>query len=170
MDVRQDNGRLAIRLNLFEAPFLRRALEVLIENYRVDPSDLDPATAAAWYSTRGCQSAGLSAEDTRDWLASLHEIKSTGLRRLQAWVAQLAKAQPGGATLHLEAEDVDPFMIAINDYRLLQAARHDIGDPEMDLRSDTDLEQLAPARRAALIEIHFLAWLIEEIILSLPGA
>lgn len=170
MDVRRDNGRLAIRLNFFEAPFLRRALEVLIENYRVAPSDLDPATAASWYSTRGCQSAGLSAEDTRDWLASLHEIKGSGVRRLQSCVTQLAQVQPGGVILHLQPEDVDPFMVAINDYRLLLAARHDIGDPEMDLRSDTDLQQLAPARRAALMEIHFLAWLIEEIILALPGA
>ena len=91
-------------------------------------------------------------------------------RMLSDHVAQLAAAHPGGVTLHLEPEDVNPFLVAINDYRLLQAARHDIGEAEMDLRTEDALQAMAPARRAALIEIHFLAWVIEELLHALPGA
>lgn len=167
MDVSRQNGKLAIRLNLFEAPLLRRSLEVLAENYRVPPADLDPATAAVWYSSRGCRTAGLSAEETRDWLASLHEFKNAHLRRLEDWIAQLAGVKPAGVTLLLELEAVDAFLVIVNDYRLLLAARHDIGEAEMDLLTDKAIESLAPARQAALMEIHYLAWLIEEVLRAL---
>ncbi len=53
-------------------------------------------------------------------------------------------------------------MAAINDYRLSAAARHEIGQAEMDAHSPWQLAKLPPNRQKAVLEIHFLAWIIEE--------
>ena len=167
MNVRRDKEALLLQLHPLEAVLLHRILSVIMENYRVGPADLDPLTAEAWYSARGCETAGLSAEETREWLAALHQHKSEQLRRLEDWAGVLARPQPTGLTLRVPLRDADAFLTAVNDYRLLNAARHHIGEAEMNLRTDRAVENLPPARRAALMEIHFLAWLIEETLAAL---
>lgn len=166
MNVRREKEALLIEVHALEAALLHRILRALMENYRVGPAELDTPAAEVWYSTRGCETSGLSAEETRDWLAALHHQKGERLRRLDDWAAALAKPRPG-QVLRVELRDADAFLAAINDYRLLNAARHHIGDAEMDLRTDRAVEGLPPARRAALMEIHFLAWLIEETLAAL---
>ncbi len=167
MNVRRDKEALLLQLHPLEAVLLHRILSVILENYRVGPADLDPQTAEAWYSARGCETAGLSADETRDWLAALHQHKTECLPRIDDWAAALARPKASGQTLRVALHDADAFLTAINDYRLLPAARHHIGEAEMNLRTDRAVENLPPARRAALMEIHFLAWLIEETLTAL---
>lgn len=169
MEVQREQGRLAIQLNRFEAPLLHRCLTRLAEHYAIPPAELDEAGAGAWYSTRGCRTAGASPEDTRAWVDSLHELKRTQLGPLSGWTAQLAAPSPQGATLRLSEQALDPFLRALNDYRLLQAARHHVGEEEMEIRLDQDAGQRSPALRVALLEIHFLAWLIEELLRAMDG-
>lgn len=169
MDVMREQGQLAIRLNRFEAPLLRRCLTRLAEHYSLPPAELDDAGAEAWYSTRGCRTAGASPEDTRAWVESLHELKRANLGPLADWTAQLAEAGPKGATLRLPDASLDAFLSAINDYRLLQAACHHVGEAEMELSLDEEADRLAPTLRVALLEIHFLAWLIEELLRAMEG-
>ena len=159
MEVQREQGRLAVELNRFEAPLLRRCLTRLAEHYTLPPAELDDAGAEAWYSTRSC-----SPEETRAWVESLHELKRAQLTPIHEWITQLAQASPQGATLYLPEGSLDSFLSAINDYRLLQAARHHVGEAEMELHLDRDADELTPALRVALLEIHFLAWLIEELL------
>jgi hypothetical protein len=65
-------------------------------------------------------------------------------------------------------EETDAFLTTLNDYRLMMAARHDLGQDEMDLRAPEEWSSLLPARQSALFEIHFLAWMLEEILHALP--
>jgi hypothetical protein len=165
----RDKKRLIFSLNLIEGTLLRRVFEQLRAQYRLKPDDIDPKTAAAWYSTRGCQSAGMSTEDTRLWIEHLHEFKAARLEKLEAWTRQLvAPRQPGALRLTIPLEDADAFMAALNDHRLRLAACHEIGQKEMDAHSPQTLDRLPIHQQEALLEIHVLAWLIEETLHSLP--
>ncbi|MFM1768438.1 MAG: hypothetical protein RJA22_967 [Verrucomicrobiota bacterium] len=169
MDLRREPGGLAIQLNPVEVSLLRHALEGLAGHYHIPPAELDEAAAEAWYSTRGCPSAGSSPEDTALWVASLHEIRRAQIGPLEKWLAPLEAAGGRGATLRLAAESLEDFVRAINDYRLLQAARADVGEAEMALDLD-EAGHLPAAQRAALLEIHFLGWVMEEILRRMePG-
>jgi hypothetical protein len=67
-------------------------------------------------------------------------------------------------------------MTAINDYRLMTAARHHIGEAEMSIELMQSLARLSPERQRALAEISLLAWVIEATLQALsdspaaPGA
>ena len=106
----------------------------------------------------------MSAEETAEWLAALHECKGATLGRLEQWADQLSTGTAHGHRLRVECADAPAFMTAINDYRLLAAARHDIGQAEMDADGSDPARSLSPERQRALIEIDFLAWLIEMIL------
>jgi hypothetical protein len=178
MRLKRENESLVFTLNLPERLLLAHALRVLAEKYRLKPDELDAQTAAAWYSRRGCVTAGMSDEETKEWLEHLHAFKkSTCLQRLEEWTAQLDSVDSGSvngnsnsipltdsssATLRIPADHAAAFVTAINDYRLAAAARHDIGQGEMDAHSPWQLARLAPLQQKAVMEIHFLAWMIEE--------
>jgi hypothetical protein len=176
MRLQRENESLVFSLSPAERWLLAHVLRELIEKYRLKPDELDAATMAVWYSSRGCASAGMSAEETKEWLEHLHAFKKgASLQRLDEWSAQLGEREPGNAesgkpgseaseqsTLRIPTEQAPAFVTAINDYRLAAAARHDIGQPEMDAHSPWQLARLPPPRQQAVLEIHFLAWMIEE--------
>ena len=167
MNARRHEGKLLLHLNAIEAHLLHRILRVILENYKATPADLDAPTADVWYSTRGCRSAKMSADETRDWLAALHQVKRAHLRHLEDWAAVLAQPKPSGHRLSLELHHADVLLMALNDYRLMTAARHHVGEAEMDLRTEREVMGLPPGCRAALMEIHLLAWVIEEVLAAL---
>ena len=167
MNARRHEGKLLLHLNVIEAHLLHRVLRVILENYNAPPADLDAATADVWYSTRGCRTAKMSADETRDWLAALHQFKSALRRRLEDWTAALAQPKPSGHHLSLELGDADALLMALNDYRLMTAARHHVGQAEMDLRTEREVLELPPDRLAALMEIDLLAWLMEEVLAAM---
>ena len=182
MRLLRENESLVFTLSLPERLLLAHVLLELAGKYRLNPDELDDRTAAAWYSRNGCATAGMSDEDTKEWLEHLHAFrKSTCLQRLEEWAAQLGErgtgpgetgsgergagknsALPEQSTLRIPTEHAAAFVTAINDYRLAAAARHDIGQAEMDAHSPWQLARLPPLRQKAVLEIHFLAWIIEE--------
>lgn len=176
MRLQRENESLVFILSLPERLLLAHVLRELAGKYRLKPDELDARTAAAWYSRRGCATAGMTDEETKEWLEHLHAFKkSTLLQRLEEWAAQLGErgtgnvergatdsALPDPSTLRIPIDHAASFMTAINDYRLAGAARHDIGQAEMDAHSPWQLARLPPPRQQAVLEIHFLAWIIEE--------
>lgn len=183
MRLKRENESLVFTLSLPEHLLLAHTLRELIGKYQLKPQELDAPTATAWYSRRGCAAAGMSDEETKEWLEHLHAFKkSTCLQRLEEWAAQLSAQGSGGegekgrkgagkitpaplpeqSTLRIPTDHAAGFVTAINDYRLAAAARHDIGQAEMDAHSPWQLAKLPPLRRKAVLEIHFLAWIIEE--------
>jgi hypothetical protein len=178
MRLQRENESLVFSLSPAERWLLARVLRELIEKYRLKPDELDAATMAVWYSSRGCATAGMSAEETKEWLEHLHAFKKgASLQRLEEWSAQLDAGSVNGNdqstslcpipltdphSLRLSTEHAPAFVTALNDYRLAAAARHDIGQAEMDAHSPWQLARLPPSRQQAVLEIHFLAWMIEE--------
>ena len=184
MRLKRENESLVFTLSLPERLLLAHVLLELAGKYRLKPDELDDRTAAAWYSRRGCATAGMTAEDTKEWLEHLHALKNS-TPRLEEWAAQLSaeppecggpedsalpvprSAHPKQSTLRIPIEHAAAFVTAINDYRLAAAARHDIGQAEMDAHSPWQLAKLPPPRQQAVLEIHFLAWIIEETLRAL---
>jgi hypothetical protein len=160
----REHDQLILRFNFLEAQLLRRALDSLAANYRVRPEDCDPASAAAWYGAHACQSARWSAEQRREWLEALHGFKSLLRQRVEAWSRQLGADVTTRAELRCPAEEAPSLLNALNDHRLWLAARHHIGQAEMDVHTPEDLIRLNPACQQALIEVHFLAGVMEEIL------
>jgi len=188
--LKREKDSLVFSLTSPERFLLTRALRELIEQYRLKPDELDAPTASAWYSTRGCATAGLSAEETKEWLENLHAFKGATLQRLEEWVAQLSarrsaqnaergaadsalpvphSALPDKSTLRIKTDDAPAFVTAINDYRLATAARHNIGQPEMDAHMPWQLIKLPDNQQQAVLEIHVLAWIMEETLRLLEG-
>jgi hypothetical protein len=167
MRVQRQKEGVVLGLNLFESRVLLRALRVLIEGYRLKPDDVDAKTASTWYSTRGCASAGMSREEMRDWLAHLHTIRGARLAHLERWADLLSVTSLEQYELPIAPGDEDVFLSALNDYRLMLAARHDIGEAEMERHRLEDMEQLPAEQRTALFEIHFHAVVLEEVLWEL---
>jgi hypothetical protein len=148
---------------------LLRALRGLIEGYRLKPDDVDPKTASAWYSTRGCASPACLVRSARLGCPPAHTLRGA------PWL--ISNAGPGCSSassleeyeLSIEPGQEDVFLTSLNDYRLMLAARHDIGEAEMDRHRLEDLEPLPAAQRTALFEIHFHAVILEEVLWELQG-
>lgn len=153
-----------LTFNFLEDSILRRALAEITELYQIKPDELDPKIADCWYSTRGCKSAKMSGQETQDWLANLHDYKSANLKHLVRWNEALSHRQSGQYELVLPLEEATCFVTVMNDHRLLLAARHDIGQKEMDVREMDEIVELKAAQQAALYSIHFFAGIIEELI------
>ena len=165
MHATRRDDRIVLKFGPFETQTLGRALDSMLRNYQADPAQLDPRIAAVWYSTRGCRTAGMSEEETREWRQALHGFKSANLKLIKAWARQLAAGGKGTyRQLSLTRQEAEALLSVLNDHRLLLAAQHEIGQAEMDLHSLEALRELKPDRQFALCEIHLLAWIIEEIL------
>jgi hypothetical protein len=171
MQASRTDNNLILELGLLEKQVLLHIFTSVISNYRLKPEEMHPKVAAAWYSTRGCKSAGMTAEETGEWIESLREYKSANLALLEKWVAAMSEKPADPFILKLPVEQAHVLLSIINDHRLLAAAESEIGDEEMELHSLNEFEELPADKQAALYEIHFLAWLMEEILrLAAPEA
>ena len=164
MKADRDKDHVRLTFNLLEARVLRHIFESLIANYSLPPDQLDAKAASVWYSTRGCQTAGMTAEETRDWLEQLHGFRSAHLALLQEGARQLGRRTGDHVELRVSLPDAATLVGVLNDHRLLVAARNDIGQREMDLSARSAAKELAAAQQTALFEIHLLAWMIEELL------
>jgi hypothetical protein len=164
MRITRQKDRLTLTLNFLECTVLRRAFAEIATNYKLKPDEVDPKIAAHWYSTRGCKSAKMSAEETADWLANLHHFKGANLHRIESWQQALTTRKTGQYQMELGVDEGHTLITVLNDHRLLTAGRYNIGQEEMDTRSATDYDELKPIQQAALYSIHFLACVIEEVL------
>ena len=169
MNLAIKGSELVFTFNLIEGRILLRVLRAITRNYALAPDELDERGRAAWYSTRGCEDAGLSAGEIREWQQALHEFKSARLQQAENWYRQLSRTAQGTSRLSVSLDDAPALLAALNDHRLLVAARQDIGETEMDTHDLDGAEKLGHHKQTALLEIHFLAWIIEEILRHLPG-
>ncbi|MCX6935024.1 MAG: hypothetical protein NTZ01_02345 [Verrucomicrobia bacterium] len=143
-----------------EAALLRQALESTMEAYRTDPGELDPMIGNAWYGRAGLREAGIRGEDALSWIEGLHEARLGRGDAMQNWLKNLPPAGQAGRWV-LPKDEVECFLATCNDHRLRRAAEFDLGEGDLEVRA---MEKSKGDRRIALVEIHFLAWLIELIL------
>src|SRR5262245_16069965 len=124
-------GRLILTVEERERRPFQRVLEAIIRNYKTPPETLPAAVSQVWYSTAGCRSARMSEDQTAEWIDELHTIRKSRLRLLQRCVRELESADKGSSELRMSIDQGVALMTALNDHRLFLAARHNIGEAEM---------------------------------------
>jgi len=164
MHLEREHDRIRLSVNPLEAQIVEQVFRFLIKHYQLEPSQLDARAAAVWYSTRGCKTSGMSEEETADWLDSLHTLKTAQISRLEEWAAKLAARESPPIQLEFSFSEASSLITILNDYRLFLAARHDIGQREMDLHSVRALQELAPAQQGAICQIDFVGWLMDDLL------
>jgi hypothetical protein len=164
MHATRRNDQIVLTFGSFETQTLERAFGSMLRHYRAAPEQLDPRIAGVWYSTRGCRTAGMSEEETREWRQALRGFKSANLKLIESWARQLLAGKGNSRQLRLTRQESDALLSVVNDHRLLLAAQHEIGQAEMDVHSLEALRELKPGQQFALCEIHLLAWIMEEIL------
>lgn len=164
MHVEREHDRIRIRANALEAQILEQLLRFVLKHYKLKPSELDARSAEAWYSTRGCKSSGMTEEETAEWIENLHSLKTAQLSRLEEWAGKLAARQSAAVSLELTFAEAASLMVVLNDYRLLLAARHGIGEREMGMHLARALHELPPVQQSAVCQIDFVGLLVEELL------
>ena len=76
---------------------------------------------------------------------------------LGRWLKSLPKAGHAGAW-NIAEEDVETLVASLNDHRLRRAGEFDLGEGDLEVKA---MEKSRGDKRVALVEIHFLAWMIE---------
>jgi hypothetical protein len=143
-----------------EAALLRQVLESTGEAYRALPGELDPMVGNVWYGREGLREAGIRGEDALHWIQDLHEVRLGREKSMQRWLKALPPfGQPGKWVL--SKEDEESFLATVNDHRLRRAAEFDLGESDLDVPA---MEKAKGDKRVAIVEIHFLAWMIELIL------
>ena len=161
MRVKRDNDVLVIVWNLMEARFFDQLLERITASYRAEPGTLHSSAEEVLYSTKGC-AAETTPEEAVEWAEQLRGFKSARLSLIDDWSSQLKSGGPLRVHLEVKIDHAPEFIGAINDYRLMAAAEHAIGEDEMSFRDPSEMASLPDERQGALLEIHFLAWIMEE--------
>ena len=164
MRVQKEQGGFQLSLNLFEGRLLRQCLLAIRKNYSIPPDQADSRLLATWYSSRGHENTGLSAEEVLEWRQNLHQVRTDNLKLVERWQEQLEGGAQGRYQLSLALEEAPAFLSVINDHRLLIAAQQTIGEDEMGLQSLRQISKLTADKQAALYEIHLLAYLMEELL------
>ena len=140
-----------------ESALLRQVLEGLSEAYQTAPGELDPMVANLWYGRVGLKEAGICGEEAIHWIEGLHEVRLGRQAALQRWLKGLPKAGHAGSW-NVPDEEVETLVAALNDHRLRRAGEFDFGEGDLEVRA---MEKARGDKRVALVEIHFLAWMIE---------
>jgi hypothetical protein len=169
MKAARQNDRIILRFAPMEARMLSRVFSAIVRQYEMKPEEVDPRVADVWYSKRGCASAGMDEEQTREWVQTLHSLKSANAALLGRWKRNLAPRVDHVPQLELTDDDSHTLVTVLNDHRLMCAARFNVGEHEMNLRSLAELQTFKPRHRMALIDIMFLAAIIETVLALLPG-
>lgn len=169
MRVKRDSEVIVITFNVLEGRFFNQILERIAAVYRAKPGTLGGAIEEVLYSTKGC-AAETTPEEAGEWAEQLRGIKSSRLTLIDDWSGQLKSG--GALRVHLKVKigDAPAFIGAINDHRLISSAEHDIGEDEMSLRDPSEMASLPDERQGALLEIHFLAWIMEEVLRALESS
>ncbi|MBI4024875.1 MAG: hypothetical protein HY360_07815 [Verrucomicrobia bacterium] len=160
MQIHSSQEQLHILLEKTEADFLARVFRTLDMEYRIPPAEMDSKIERVWYSDEGHQSAGSSVEDREEWRRMLHEFRGENTKKIKSWLSTLQQAK-NSIAWNFPLADAETLLAVVNDYRLALASKCDVAETEME--HDLDLIQ-DPVKRTALMEIHFLAWMMELIL------
>ena len=113
--------------------------------------------ANLWYGRAGLKEAGIRGEEAVHWIEGLHEVRLGRQKLLEKWLKALPKLGHSGVW-NISEEDVETLVAALNDHRLRRSAEFDLGEGDLEVRA---MEKAKGDKRVALVEIHFLAWMIE---------
>jgi len=155
---------LTLNLGFLHSQILLASLRTVSRNYQIQPDDLDAETAAVWYSSRGCETARMTPEETADWRSNLHSIKRANLELIQRWIRTLSRKKEGVCRFRIRLDEAPSFLTVLNDHRLLLAARHQIGQEEMDHRLVDQFNHLTSAQQTALLEMELMGLVMEEVL------
>ncbi|MDB6031658.1 MAG: hypothetical protein JWM16_1996 [Verrucomicrobiales bacterium] len=165
MHARREQSFILLGFSFFESQVLGQILAFIIDQYRKKPSELDPETAGSWYSVRGCETSGMSKEETREWLSQMHDHRSSRIEAVEGFIKGLQSENSGEPVeLRLTPEEAVELAAVLNDHRLLASARNEIGQNEMDVHTMAEFSALPAPQQTALTEIHFLAYIIESLL------
>ena len=143
-----------------ESALLRQVFEGLSEAYQTAPGELDPMVANLWYGRAGLKEAGIRGEEAIHWIEGLHEVRLGRQVAVQRWLKSMPKAGHGGVW-NVPENDIETLVASLNDHRLRRAGEFDLGEGDLEVRS---MEKARGDKRVALVEIHFLAWMIEMLL------
>ena len=160
MQVIRRQEELDIVLFQPEAYLMKRSLDEIYDNYRVPPEELPESIQKLWYS----HSCELEPEDQAIWLEHLSEFRGENSQLIKRISAELEEIDTWPVILTVSLQEADCLLTVINDQRLYLAAVHDVGEKEMS--DDWDAVFQLPEKHA-VVNIHFLAWLIELLIMRL---
>ncbi|MEM9400303.1 MAG: DUF2017 family protein [Verrucomicrobiota bacterium] len=144
-----------------EASIVQDILKRILHNYQIPPQEHHDSVQAVWYPN--------AIEESYDYddgyaLKSLHsdlqEYRSQNADLVKKWISCFDRKDEPVLWL-VKEEDIDSLLTVINDHRLYLAADNKLTEEEL----EQHLEEIEdPKLRSNLIEIHFLAWLIELIL------
>ncbi|MEM1158027.1 MAG: hypothetical protein AAF649_09850 [Verrucomicrobiota bacterium] len=139
---------------------MRKSLTEIYKNYQIAAEDLPEAVRKLWYSN----SCELDAEDQAIWLDHLSEFRGENSQLIERLCDDLNGIESWPVILTVSLPEADRLLTVMNDQRLYLAAIHNLG--ELEINEDWDRVFLSPEKHP-LVNIHFLAWLIELIIIRL---
>ena len=113
-----------------------------------------------WYRQAGLREAGIRGEDALHWVEGLHEVRLEREKFGRRWMKTLPPVGQAGRWF-LPKDEVEAFVATLNDHRLRRAAEFDLEEGDLEVRA---MEKAKGDKRVALVEIHFLAWMIELIL------
>jgi len=142
---------------------LKRSLEDILKNYRAGPDDLPEAVRELWFDSQ----AGLDDEDHELWLEHLNEFRGENSLLIERLSGDLESITIWPAVLFVSLKEADCLLTVMNDHRLYLAAVYEVG--EMEMNEDWE-EVLNSPEKHAIVNIHFLAWLIELVIMRLDDS
>ena len=154
------SGGRQVELAGQESALLWQVLEGLREAYQTAPGELDPMVANLWYGRAGLKEAGIRGEEAIHWIEGLHEVRLGRQVAVQRWMKSMPKAGHSGVW-DIPESDLETLVASLNDHRLRRAGEFDLGESDLEVRS---MEKARGDKRVALVEIHFLAWMIEMIL------
>ena len=169
MRVKRESEFVVLTFNLLEARFFDQILDRIAATYRAKPGTLSGPTEEVLYSTKG-YAAETTLEEAGEWAEHLRGFKSSRLTLIDDWSSQLKSGGALSVHLKVKTDDAPAFIGAVNDHRLIAAAEHEIGEDEMSLRDPSEMASLPDERQGALMEIHFLAWIMEEVLHALESS
>jgi len=154
---RTKGGGREVELAGPESALVRQVLESLNEAYQTAPGELDPMVANLWYGRAGLKEAGIRGEEAIHWIEGLHEVRLGRQAALDRWLNSLPTAGHAGLW-NIAKEDLETLVATLNDHRLRRAGEFDLGEGDLEVKA---MEKSKGDKRVALVEIHFLAWMIE---------
>jgi len=143
-----------------ESALLHQVLDGLREAYQTAPGELDPMVANLWCGRTGFREAGIRGEEAIHWIEGLHEVRLGRQAAVRRWLQTMPKAGHGGVW-NLAEEEIETLVASLNDHRLRRAGEFDLGERDLEVRA---MERAKGDKRVALVEIHFLAWMIEMLL------
>ena len=156
---------VTLSLGFVESRILLECLASIRKVYAVNPAEIDDSASEVWYSRRGCESAGMSKEDSDAWIESLHDLKLQHLDAIERWIRALAKKEDDPCVMRIRIEEVPGFLTVLNDHRLLVAARTGVTEEEMNVESIFDLEEFPQTKQRALIEMDLLGGVMQQVMM-----